>query len=98
MSVSLQKNKNIKPGNLQQKLHWYIIMGVSVVGLLVVLGKGIQLFVQINYGQDTVIENEPQSTVVFDLEKLETAIDYFDTLNKQHSELRTTTPNVTDPS
>ena len=98
MSVSLQKNKNVKQGNLQQRLHWYIIMIVLTIGLLVVLGKGIQSFIQIGYGQDTVVDTDSDSATVFDLQELETTINYFDTLGSKHADLLATPPEVTDPS
>jgi len=93
-----KKNRHIKKEGLQQQLHWYVVLAVVVVGLLLILIKGVHSFVEINYDQGGVVEKISDVTVVFDLEKLEESNTYFDLQNKKHVELLITPPEVTDPS
>jgi hypothetical protein len=100
MTTFLDKNKkdqHVKLGSLRQLFHWYIMLAVVVTGLLIVLVKAVLIFIQINYDQG-VVETTSESVIIFDSEKLESSVEYFNIQNKTHTDLLATPPVVTDPS
>ncbi len=83
---------------LKQKSHWYIMMVIIVIGVIAILIKGIYVFIQISHDQVPVEEIEGKQSVIFDVEKLETSLEYFNTKNERYVQLLESPPSVTDPS